>query len=196
MDIRATKDFLSKATLYATRGDYIGSLKCMLRGLREVNSSSGTPSTEIRACIREATKSYTHEQIITDVAGVVVTYTPGQEKELHITLRKVYDVLVEAAASEEYDKALDRKKRLDKHIILGKKYIAEGKIAEADQVFQDSLVYYKDENMLFPYIAKMFLDVNQSTRALFYLKKAIEFDPNDLNSKSAIQDILSKRSEN
>ena len=195
MDIRSVKDALSKATLYATRSDYITSLNFMLRGLREVNSSPGTPPTEIRACIREATKSYTHEQSITDAAGFVITYNPGQEKELHVTLRKIYDILVAAAAAEEYDKALDRKKRLDKHIILGKKYIAEGKIAEADQVLQDGLSYYKDETMLFSYIAKIFLDVNQPTRALFYLKKAVEVDPNDLNAKSIIQDILSKRSE-
>ena len=194
MDSRLAKDALSKAKLYAAKNDFINSLKFMLQGLREINSG-GTPPTDIRACIRDALQSYSSEKAVKVAAQSDLAYTPGQEKALYVSIKKAYDSFVSAANSETYDEALARKKRLDKQIILGKKYIEEGKIAEADQALQVAITYYKDEKSLFPYIAKLFIDANQPARAVLYLKKALEEQPGNPEIKNMIQNILNKRNE-
>ena len=195
MDIRKVKDVLSKAKLYATRGDFINSLKFMLQGLRDVSINAGAPPTEIRALIREVSQIYANEQRIKSNAKASLIYSPGQEKTLYATLKKVYDAIAEKAVSETYDETLERKRKLDKHLILGKRYLADGKIADADAMFQESLKLYKDEKHLFPYIAKILSEANQDARALFYLKKAAEVDPKNEDVRKMIQALLAKREE-
>jgi len=141
----------------------------------------------------ESLQVYSSEQSLKDAAGSSLIYTPGEEKALYASLRKAYEFLVEQAESEAYEEALKRKKRLDKQIILGKKYLAEDKIAEADLAFEDSLQYHKDEATLFTYIAKILIDANHEARALPYLKKAIGFDHTDQGARNMMQEILSKR---
>jgi len=193
MDIRLIKDALSKAKLYGTRGDYIGSLKLMLQGLREVVSSPGTPPAEVRSFIREVAQIFAYEESVQSLSYTSLLYNPGEEKALYMLLKKVYDILRENADAEAYSEALGRKKKIDKYLILGKKLLAENKIAEADQAFQESVKYYKDEADLFPYIAKMLLDANQAPRALIYLKKAASLDRDNQNIAQMIQSALSQR---
>lgn len=193
MDIRKVKEAFGKAKINASRGEYTTSLQFFNIGLREVLTSSGLPLTEIRSYIREIIQLYASAPPIRALVKNPMSYTPGNEKNLYALSKKIYNVLANKVETEKYEDAIERKKKLDKYLILGKKYLQEAKLAEADQMFQGATECYRDEKILFVYIAKMYMEVGQEARAITFWQKALEVDPKNEEVQNTLLELLSKR---
>lgn len=189
MDIKQVRDNLRKAKLYADRGDMVGSLRLALKALPAVLKNS-VVSIEVRSCIRDVASVYATDKTIRDLAKYQFIYMPGKEQLLLDAVTKAYEGLTENIITETYDEILARKKALDQHIIRGRKYLKIGKVTDADSCFQEALKLYKDEDSIFAFIGKMFLEEKQIPRASFYLKRAHEVDPDNSDVKSMIHEVI------
>lgn len=193
MDIRKVKEAFGKAKINASRGEYTTSLQFFNVGLREVLTSSGLPLIEVRSYIREIVQLYATAPPIRNLLNRSMSYTPGNEKALYTLTRKVYNVLANKVEPEKYEDAIARKKKLDKYLILGKKYLQEGKLSEADQMLQGAAECYRDEKILFSYIAKLYMDAHQDARAITFWQKALEVDPKNDEIQKTLLELLRKR---
>lgn len=193
MNTRKVREYFGKAKIYASRGEYTTSLQYFTVGLREVLSTSATPPTEIRSHIREVVSLYSTAQPIRALIKQGMSYNPGNERALYSLTKKLLAVLTNTVEKEKYEDAIERKKKLDKYLILGKKYLQEGKLADADQMFQGAVECYRDERVLFSVIAKMYMEANQDARAISFWQKAVEVMPKNEEAQKNLQILLEKR---
>ena len=70
-----------------------------------------------------------------------------------------------------------------------------GNSRKADAAFQDALKFYRDENRVFQLIGKYLLDAGQGRRALTYLRKAVELEPDNAAAQALLAEAERSREE-
>ena len=116
---------------------------------------------------------------------------PGQEKALFIQLGAAYKEMAAQAGQESRDEAFARKQKLDRALNMGQKLVAQGKFSEAEEAFREAVSYYRDEHRLFQMIAKCFIDADQPRRAIDYLRKALEIEPDNEPARLMLEEASS-----
>ena len=74
---------------------------------------------------------------------------------------------------------------------MGQKLVAQGKFSEAEEAFREAVSYYRDEHRLFQMIAKCFIDADQPRRAIDYLRKALEIEPDNEPARLMLEEASS-----
>ena len=88
---------------------------------------------------------------------------------------------------------LARKQKLDRALILGQRLVAQGKFSEAEEAFREAVSCYRDEHRLFQMIAGAFMEVGQPRRAIDYLRRAVEVEPDNAAARDMLEEVSAGR---
>jgi tetratricopeptide (TPR) repeat protein len=149
----------------------------MVAALRELGKAQAP--TDVRSLLREGVQYLALDEAVTGRLPAPLTYQPGQESSLFVLLAQALKRMEEEAGIEGHDTALARKRQMDQALVQGQKLLAQGKVSEADASFQQAVGFYRNEHRLFQLIGKLLLDAGQPRRAVSYLKKAVETEPDN-----------------
>ncbi|MDR1658936.1 MAG: hypothetical protein LBR94_01170 [Desulfovibrio sp.] len=177
MNARNVREYLVKARTTSKRGELTRSLNFMVSAFKALE---GQPApTDLRGDIRDALADLNADPNFKNAAGAPVTYQSGQERSLLNFFIRLSNATLELEDQEDHEAALKRKLNLDRCLKDGKKFLQEGKPAEADQCFMDAYKFYKNESAFFVIIAKALVEAGEYVRALGHIRKGLKINPSD-----------------
>ena len=191
MDIRKIRDNLGRIKVYYLKGDSLRAVGAAVAALRELGAAQ--PPLDVRSLLREGVQYLARDEAIKSRLSAPLTYQPGQEKALLALLAPVFGRMEQEAGIEEHAAALARKRQMDQCLILGRKLLAQGKASEADESFRQAVGFYRDEHRLFLLIGKLLLEAWQPRRAISYLKRAMEVEPENAVPRELCNTALKER---
>ena len=189
MDLRKTREQLGRIRVYYLKGDTLRALASAVMALRDLAQMSNLP-TDMRSMLRDGIGFLARDEELKRYLKRPLAYQPGQEKALFIQLGAAYKEMAQAG-QESRDEAFARKQKLDRALNMGQKLVAQGKFSEAEEAFREAVSYYRDEHRLFQMIAKCFIDADQPRRAIDYLRKALEIEPDNEPARLMLEEASS-----
>ncbi len=190
MDLRKTREQLGRIRVYYLKGDTLRALASAVMALRDLAQMSNLP-TDMRSMLRDGIGFLARDEELKRYLKRPLAYQPGQEKALFIQLGAAYKEMAAQAGQESRDEAFARKQKLDRALNMGQKLVAQGKFSEAEEAFREAVSYYRDEHRLFQMIAKCFIDADQPRRAIDYLRKALEIEPDNEPARLMLEEASS-----
>ena len=186
MDVRKIRENLGRIKIYYLKGETLRALGFAVMALKDVVRAGGAPPVDVRGPLLARDKD------VKRLSKAPLMYQPGQERALLLTLATLYKQLEEEAGRESRENAFARKQRLDQTLGLGRRLLAQGKVSEADAAFQEALTHYRDERRVFQLIGKSLFDAGQPRRAVPYLKKAVELEPDNGVARELLESALGR----
>lgn len=186
MNVRKVREGLGRVRTCVQRGEYPKAVQLVCAGLKECGSQPAP--TDLRGDFRTALGDICSHAEYKKFNARPISYQAGKEKDILAYLQKFYTQLTgQQEEEEDYETALQRKLNLDRCINNGKAFVSQGKFTEADDCFTEALKYYKTEIAAFGIMARAMMDANQFVRALGYVRKGLEIQPDnvDLNQLGA-----------
>ena len=190
MDLRKTREQLGRIRVYYLKGDTLRALASAVMALRDLAQMSNL-LTDMRSMLRDGIGFLARDEELKRYLKRPLAYQPGQEKALFIQLGAAYKEMAAQAGQESRDEAFARKQKLDRALNMGQKLVAQGKFSEAEEAFREAVSYYRDEHRLFQMIAKCFIDADQPRRAIDYLRKALEIEPDNEPARLMLEEASS-----
>ena len=190
MDLRKTREQLGRIREDYIKGGTMGALASAVMALRDLAQMSNLP-TDMRSMLRDGIGFLARDEELKRYLKRPLAYQPGQEKALFIQLGAAYKEMAAQAGQESRDEAFARKQKLDRALNMGQKLVAQGKFSEAEEAFREAVSYYRDEHRLFQMIAKCFIDADQPRRAIDYLRKALEIEPDNEPARLMLEEASS-----
>ena len=190
MDLRKTREQLGRIRVYYLKGDTLRALASAVMALRDLAQMSNLP-TDMRSMLRDGIGFLARDEELKRYLKRPLAYQPGQEKALFIQLGAAYKEMAAQAGQESRDEAFARKQKLDRALNMRQKLVAQGKFSEAEEAFREAVSYYRDEHRLFQMIAKCFIDADQPRRAIDYLRKALEIEPDNEPARLMLEEASS-----
>lgn len=190
MDLRKTREQLGRIRVYYLKGDTLRALASAVMALRDLAQMSNLP-TDMRSMLRDGIGFLARDEELKRYLKRPLAYQPGQEKALFIQLGAAYKEMAAQAGQESRDEAFARKQKLDRALNMGQKLVAQGKFSEAEEAFREAVSHYRDEHRLFQMIAKCFIDADQPRRAIDYLRKALEIEPDNEPARVMLEEASS-----
>lgn len=181
MDVKKIKESLGRSKATFLKGETVRSLGFAVTAMKDIVKAGSSLPLELRGLLRETSQFLQRDEEIKKRLKAPIVYQPGQEKQLFIILADIYKDLLAQEGFEDRKTALARKQLLDKGLVLGQKLLTQGKVSEADASFQEAISHYKDERRVFQFIAKSLLEAKQPVRALGYIKRGLEVEPDNAN---------------
>ncbi len=193
MDFRTLKDTLSRAKLYATRGNFTQSIGFLLKCLQAIHKTPSISSAEARTAVREILHVYTKDPFIrpmlTPFIETITGYEGGKERAVFTVLKPIFDTISKQAEEESYEAAMARKIHLDKALGRAKRSLEDGHLPKAEESFKEACSFYKDEYAFFLYIAKLYMESKQYTLAQSYLKRELEVNSDSEDAQKLMQQV-------
>ena len=190
MDLRKTREQLGRIRVYYLKGDTLRALASAVMALRDLAQMSNLP-TDMRSMLRDGIGFLARDEELKRYLKRPLANQPGQEKALFIQLGAADKEMAAQAGQESRDEAFARKQKLDRALNMGQKLVAQGKFSEAEEAFREAVSYYRDEHRLFQMIAKCFIDADQPRRAIDYLRKALEIEPDNEPARLMLEEASS-----
>ena len=188
MDLRKTREQLGRIRVYYLKGDTLRALASAVMALRDLSQMSNL-STEMRSMLREGIGYLARDEELKRHLDRPLAYQPGQERALFVQLGKAYKDMASQVGMESREETFARKQKLDKALIVGQKLVTQGKFSEAEESFREAVSCYRDEHRLFQMIAQSFIDAGQPRRAIDYLRKAVEAEPDNESAKALLEKV-------
>ncbi len=195
MDIRAIREQLGRVKPYFLRNETLRALTAAVMGLKGVVESNTPPPADVRGLIRDAVQLLGRDELIKKHLQGQLMYQPGSERKILVQLVDLYKKIKHELEYEGFDDAMGRKQKLDQALNMGLKLLEQGQASEADANFAEALTHYKDEHRLFLFIGKALLDAGEVRRALPYLKRGSEANPEDKEIANYLQKALEQRAQ-
>lgn len=177
MNGRKIREDLGRAKTSYKRNDLSRAVYLAISALKELGSA--TAPTDTRADYREVIGYIGNDTKFKEFNKAPVIYQPGKEREILSRFIKFYNASRTAVDEESYETALTRKLHLDHALRDGKKFLAQGKVNEAELSFADARKFFKDEIAMFAVIAREFMAVGEYVRALGQLREGLKVKPAD-----------------
>ena len=178
MNIRQIRENLGRVKTSFQRNEILRALLFFITGLKELGGNA--PPSDLRGDIREAMQLLMRDEKVKALLPAPnFGYNPGQEKAILELFTKIHEQLQELSTHEDHKDALERKIKLDRAFLLGKRHLEQGRVSEADASFVEALQYYKDEHHIFYMIALALVELKEVVRAGPYLKKGLEALPDN-----------------
>lgn len=193
MDVlKQVRENLGRVKAYYLRNDSARALNHMILGVKEV-CRLPVVSTEIRGLVREAVQTLSRDENLKPVMKTPLTYTPGQERQLLAALADLFKRYLEEMDREDRDVALVRKQKIDHAYNAGLKLLEQKQASEADASFAEAVACYRDEHRLFILIGRALLGAEEPRRALPYLKRFVEIEPDNQEGLKLLQDAMQQK---
>ncbi len=191
MDIKDIRVHLGRVKSYYQRNDMVHAIACIIMAIKGMGNKP-FPS-EIRSLLREALQLVGRDAVITEHLGKPLAYQPGQEQAILLSLAKVYKAIRGLGEAESHEQAIARKVAMDRNLNQGMKLLEQKKVSEADECFSEAITHYKDEHSVFSIIGKALMEAEQVRRALPYLKRGTDVDPNNQKMKELFDKCMELR---
>ncbi|MDR2799997.1 MAG: hypothetical protein LBB52_01875 [Desulfovibrio sp.] len=177
MNARNVREYLAKARTASKRGELARSLSFVVSAFK---SLEGHPApTDLRGDIRDALADLNADPNFKNATGAPMTYQLGQERALLNFFVRLSNSLPGLEDQEDHEAALKRKLNLDRCLKDGRKFLQEGKPAEADQCFMDAYKFYKNEFAFFALAAKALMEAGEYVRALGHIRQGLKLNSSD-----------------
>ena len=177
MNARNVREDLAKARTASKRGELARSLNFVVSALKALE---GHPApTDLRGDIRDALADLNADPDFKNAAGAPVPYQPGQERALLNFFIRLSNSLLGLEDQEDHEAALKRKLNLDRCLRDGRKFLQEGRPAEADQCFADAYKFYKNESAFFVLVARALMEAGEYVRALGHIRQGLKINSGD-----------------
>lgn len=191
MNARKIREDLGRVKTCIQRRDFPRALYLLNISLKDLG---GQPAPmPLRGDFRIAITEICSHNIYRKNYSQPLAYQPGKERELLVFFTKFYNQIMGKEEEEDYETALQRKLNLDRCFNNGKVFVNEGKLAEAEECFNEAFNYYKNELVIFNLIAKTFMDAGQYVRALGYIRKGLKEKPEDPGLTKLAEECAQKR---
>lgn len=194
MDIlKQVRENLGRVKAYYLRNESVRALNHMILAMKDICRLPSL-STEMRGLIREAVQTLSRDENLKAVMKHPLSYTPGQELQLLAAVADLFKRYQEQMSHEDHSVALARKQKIDQCYNQGIKLLEQQQVSEADTCFAEAVTYYKDEHRLYMLIGKALLEAGEARRALTYLKRFIEIEPDNAEGLRLIQEAVQQKS--
>lgn len=177
MNIRKIREDLGRARTCVQRRDYARAIYLFCISLKDLGGQQAPMA--LRGDFRTALADICADPVYKNEYSQPLSWQPGKEKELLQFFNKFYKQIMGTVEQEDYETTLQRKMNLDRCLNDGKTFIAQGKPSDADTCFSEAMKYYKNEIAAFTIMAKAMMEAKEYVRALGYLKKGLNEDPNN-----------------
>lgn len=177
MNGRKIHEDLGRAKTSYKRNDLSRAVYLAISALKELGSSPAP--TDTRADYREVIGYIGNDPKFREFSKQPIIYQPGKEREILSCLIKFYNASRCVVDEEDYETALTRKLHLDHALRDGKKFLAQGKVNEAELCFADARKFFRDEISMFAVIAREFMAVGEYVRALGQIREGLKLKPAD-----------------
>ncbi|MDR1857768.1 MAG: hypothetical protein LBR22_11570 [Desulfovibrio sp.] len=191
MNTRLIRENLGKAKVSCGRQELRRALFLALAAMKELGGKQFP--FDLRGDFRDLISNLQSDPEFRKVCPKHIAYQPGSEQTVQAMLADALRALSGVANEEGYEATLDRKLKLDRNIIEGKRKLAEGKPSEADAAFAEAMKYYKDEVAVFPMIARLFMESKEYVRALGHLREGLKAVPDSEQMRSMAEECLRLR---
>ena len=179
MNILQIREHLGRVKAYYLKNETLRALASLINGLRGALALPGGLPTDVRGPLREAVQMVSRDELVKKHSEVQLAYQQGQERQLLAALMTLHQNIEAELNTEDDATATARKLRLDQALNQGLRSLEAGRVSEADEYFQQALANYRDEHRMFFYIGKSLVEANVPKRALPYLRKGLETNPDD-----------------
>lgn len=193
MNIRKIREDLGKVRTCIQRRDYPRAIFLFCDAIKDLGGQ--TAPMDLRGDIRTALADLCANPVYKKDNPQPLSYQPGKERDLLIFFNKFYKSLKGAEDQEDYEATLQRKLNLDRCISNGKSFISQGKLSEADDCFNEALKYYKNEIAAFAMMARAMMDASQYVRALGYVRKGLQQNPENDDLKRLAEECARLRAQ-
>ena len=177
--IRQIREDLGRVKPYYLKNETQRALTSLISGLKGALALPGGLPTDVRGPLREALQLIARDELVKKYGEGQLAYQQGQERQLLTALLTVQQKIEAELNSEDDETAIARKLRLDQALNQGMRSLEAGRVSEADEYFQQAMGNYRDEKRMFFYIGKSLVEANAPKRAVPYLRKGLEVDPDD-----------------
>lgn len=177
MNTRRIREDLGRVRTCIQRMDYPRAIQHFCQAIRELGGQSAP--MDIRGDFRSALTDLCANAAYRQINAQPLPYQPGKERELLAFFTEFYNQLVGQEDEEDYEQTLRRKLSLDRCLGDGKGYVSQGRFSEADDCFAKAITFYKDEIAAFAIMARAMMDAGQYVRALGYVRKGLEKQPDN-----------------
>ena len=177
MNGRKIHEDLGRAKTSYKRNDLSRAVYLAISALKELGSAPAP--TDTRADFREVIGNIGSDAKFKAFNNGPVFYQPGKERDVLSRFIKFYNASRSVVDEESYESALTRKLNLDHALRDGKKFLAQGKVNEAEMCFADARKFFKDEIAMFAIIAREFMAVGEYVRALGQVREGLKLQPTD-----------------
>lgn len=191
MNPRKIKEDLGRAKTCIQRRDFPRAVYLLCISLKEIGAQ-GAP-TPLRGDIRSTITDICADPVYKKSYSQPIVYQPGKEREILAFFNKFYKQLMGKENQEDYEATLQRKLNLDRCLNDGKSFIAQGKLAEADECFTSAMKYYRNEIAAFAMMARAFMEAGHHVRALDYVRKGLAERPDNVDLQKLAAECARKR---
>lgn len=119
-------------------------------------------------------------------APAALAYQKGKEKQLFAQLVPIVKKIKEERDRESLEAMRERKYKIDRLLITGKKYLEHKKISDAQESFREAVGLYEDENAMFLMIAESLIEAGFPRESMEYLRRSLDIDPDDRRACDAV----------
>jgi tetratricopeptide (TPR) repeat protein len=111
--------------------------------------------------------------------GEPLSYARGEEKKLFARLVPVIKKIKEERDRESMEAMRERKYKIDRLLVSGRKFLEHKKIEDAREQFRQAAELYEDEDAMFTMMAEAMIRAGFGRESLEHLRRALEIDPSD-----------------
>ena len=192
MTSKEIRDHLGRVKPYYLRNEIVRALAAAISGLQGLGNTP--PSTDMRGLIREAVQLLSRDKQVRKYTreGALI-YQPGQERAILVQLALAYKGIQAEMAHEDHDATVARKVKLDQAYTQGLRHLEQKRSPEADAAFTEALNSYKDEHRVLFLMGKALMDAGEVRRALPYLKRGVEAEPDNEEVARLYEECCSQR---
>lgn len=193
MNIRKIREDLGRVKTCVQRRDYPRAVFLFTTALRELGGQ--TAPMDVRGDFRDALAALCADPVYKKDFNRPLAYQPGKEREFLAFFNKFYKQIMGQEEQEDYEATLQRKLSLDHCISDGRRFLAEGKVQEADTCFTEGYKYCKNEIAAFAMMARAMLEAGEYVRALGHVRKGLTQRQDDPELRRLAEECLRLRAE-
>ncbi len=147
---------------------------------------------EFQELIDSAVHCLNGDKELRQVYPLIISYSPGSEKDLMATLRELLQELQKNVSEEAQSMAQLIAEKKAEGLRKGQELIDNNKVDEAKKLFNKLIREYKNDTELRAEIADKFIKANFHEEALAYLEEALANDPDAIFLYNRIGIVLRK----
>lgn len=140
----------------------------------------------IDTLLRENIANLNKIEDVKKYADKPIVFQKGKEKQLFAQLVPLVKKIKEERDRETFEAMRERKYKIDRLLISGKKYLEHKKISDAQESFREAAELYEDEDAMFLMIAEAMIAAGFPRESMEYLRRALEIDHDDRRACEAV----------
>lgn len=177
MNPRKIREDLGRIRPCLHRRDFPRAVQLLCNSLKDLGNQAAP--LDLRGDFRTAMADVCADAEFKKSRAQAQVYQPGKERDLLAFFQQFCSQITGQEEEENYEETLQRKLNLDRCISNGKAFLSQNKPSEADECFAEAMKFYKDEIMAFGMMARAMMDAGQYVRALGYVRKGLQKQPNN-----------------